>query len=238
MKRPEICLLIFAILAISSLTACSPGGSTVSQINCSHGGEICIHIDTPDSFSKGTPVQMGTPVTLQIRVTSTKDIPDLHVTLRTDYDVLLDGPQDWENYLLSSFYEPGFAGWDFTIKAGQTLIFKRVLHFPAHEGWFFVVASVANLGRALEGVDKFDVLITKDGGYVLRAGTPIPPYTPNVTLAAYGPGTPFPTLVRATYPWEAATAGPTTTRVPTIAPTPSGFVPRGGTPYPGPSPYP
>lgn len=231
MKRPEICPLIFVILAACYLAACTSGGSAFNRINCSSGGEICITI-TPVE-----PMHFADPVTVMIKVTSSKDISDLHVSLHTLPVVKVDGPRDWESNLSSRTNDPGIATWDFTIKAGQTLTFNRVLHFPPEVGYFDVGVRVATIDQTLVGVDSFTVHTAHDEKYY-KAGTPVPLYTPNVTVAAYGPGTPFPTLVRATYPWEAAPSVPTTTRVPTIAPTPSGFVPRGGTPYPGPSPYP
>jgi len=232
MKQPEICLLTTIILAMCSLTACSLGGSASNQINCSQGGEVCIHIITADSF------QSGDSVTIQIQVTSTKDISDLFVTLNTDSEITVEGPQNWESYASSTLNKPGLATWKFSIKAGQTLNFNRVLHFPSHEGSFALVASVANVGRSIEGSDSFEVLITRNGGYIIRAGTPRPPYTPNVTAEAYGPGTPFPTLVLATYPWEQpppiATSTPVPVRQPT--PTPTQVAPLSASPYPDPYP--
>jgi hypothetical protein len=232
MKQSEISLLIIVILAVCSLSACSPGGLFSDKQNCSSDGEVCIHITTVDKF------QTGNPINLKIEVTSTKDISDLHVTLRTDYDVKVDGPRNWESYLTTTSIEQGYAGWDFAIKAGQTLSFDRVLHYPAHEGWFYVVASVANVGRTIEGVDSFEVLITSDGGYVLRAGTPPPVYTPNITVAAYSPGTPFPTLILATYPWEKPPITATSTPDPArqITPTATQIVDLLESPYPPPYP--
>jgi hypothetical protein len=232
MKKSEISLLTIVLLAVCSLTACSPGGYSSEKQNCSSDGEICIHISTVDTF------QTVNPVTLKINVTSTEDISDLHVTLRTDYDVKVDGPRNWENYLTATLIEQGYAGWDFSIKAGQTLTFTRVLHYPSHEGWFYVVASAATVGRTLEAVDSFEVLITRDGGYVIRAGTHPPPYTPNVTAAAYGPGTPVPTIILATYPWEKSPSTPTPTLVPVrqTTPTPTTVAPREASPYPPPYP--
>ena len=232
MKRPCICLLILVTLAMWSLTACSPGGSASNQINCSQDEEVCIHIITADSF------QTGDSVTIQIQVNSTKDIPDLFVTLNTDSEITVEGPQNWESYASSTLNKPGLATWNFSIKSGQTLNFNRVLHFPSHEGSFALVASVANLSRSIEGRDSFEVLITRNGGYIIRSGTPRSPYTPNVTAAAYGPGTPFPTFVLATFPWERSPLTTTPTPVPArqTTPTPTQIAPLGASPYPPPYP--
>ena len=191
MKWLEIFLLVLVILATCFLTSCSQGGSAYGKMNCSPGGEVCITISTVQSFS------VSGPVALKITVTSSKDISDLLVSLNTSTEVTVDGPQYWENYLSYTLIERGMAVWKFAIKADQLLTFNRVLHFPAKEGWFSINAEVVNFGRTLVGIDSFGVLITRDGGYVLREGTPPPPYTPNATAAAYGPGTPVPTFLSA-----------------------------------------
>ncbi len=230
MKRPGICLSIVTILATCLLAACTPGGSTSSKKKCSTGGEVCINTSTVQTFS------MGDQFALNITVTSSKDISDLHVTLSTSAEVTVDGPQSWENYLSSSSIEPGYAGWNFAIKGGQPLPFNRVLHFPSNEGYFQVITEVFTPLRNLVAIDNFYVHLTHDGGKVIMAGTPFPPYTPNFTPAAYGPGTPVPTnLLASPLPWM-------------TIPSPTQFVPLVATstlltspyppPPPSPSPYP
>ena len=54
---------------------------------------------------------------------------------------------------------------------------------------------MVNTGRIIDAEDEFYVHLTKPVGPVILAGTPLPPYTPNLTLPAYGPGTPVPTFV-------------------------------------------
>jgi len=241
MKRAGIWLLIWMLLATGSLTACSPGGSAHNQPNCSYGSEVCIYVSTVDTFSPSA------SVALKIKVTSSKEISDLYLRLHTSSEVKVDGPQGWEDYLSYTSIEPGYADWDFAIMAGQTLTFNRVLHFPTQEGWFYVNAEVVNVGRTLVGKDSFGVLITKDGGFVIREGTPLPPYTPDVTAAAYGPGTPVPTLLPPQpFPWEKTSSPATDTPTPPVksSPTPTELVPLVATstsnPYPGLtlSPYP
>lgn len=126
------------------------------------------------------------------------DISDLHLNLHTDADITIDGPQTWENNLSSPSIAPGYAYWNFAIKAGQTATFNRVLHFPSKEGYFDVSATVINPGAVLVGTDSFMVLLTKDGGVVAMEGTALPPHTPNITAAYYGPGTPRPTYLPST----------------------------------------
>jgi hypothetical protein len=239
MKWPGISLHILVILALCYLAACSPGGPSSGKLNCSHGGEVCITLSTVQSFAAGDPVQ------LKITVTSSKDITDLNVVLHTGAEVSVDGPQTWENYLTYSSIDKGYAYWNFAIKAGQSLTFNRVLHFPLKEGYFYVSAEVVNLGRIITAVDSFYVVLTQDGGQVIRSGTPLPLLTPKITLQVFGPGTPTPTLyINPTNPWMAThVPSPVTspfvplvaTSTPIPLPYPPPFFP---TPYPYPYPYP
>jgi hypothetical protein len=227
MKRPEICLLILVIITTCSLASCSPGGSESGQINCSSGEEVCINVSAVE------PIHSGDPVPLTIKVTSSKDISDLHVTLQTPAEVTTDDPQNWENYLSHTLVQPGYAGWDFAIKAGQTLTFNRVLHFPAREAYFFIGAEVTTVGRTLVGIDSFTIHMTKDGGKIFREGTSLPPYTPNFTAPAYGPGTPFPTFLLPTNtPPPSHITSPTSIQIVPLVATST------HTPYPGPTSYP
>jgi len=238
MKRPGIWLLIGVILAMGSLAACSPSGSAPGKTNCSLGGEVCINVNTVEKFTSGD------PLTLKIEVTSTKDFSDLHVALHTLMGVTVDGPENWEPDLSSTFFEPGLATWNFEIKAGQTLTFERVLHFPSQEGWYSIQTDVVNTGRTIVGIDKFEVLLTKDGGFIIRDGTIPPPFTPDVTLAAYGPGTPVPTDFYLTqpFPWEVTHEPATDTPLPPVKSDPTSTQPAyllaTSTPNPYPSPYP
>jgi len=196
MKKLGISLMILIIVAASYLTACSPGGS--NNLNCSAGGEVCVTISTVQSFAKGN------PVSLKIEVTSSKDISYLHVTLHVPGDVTIDGPQNWENDISSPQNETGYTGWDFSIKAGKTRTFTRVLHFPSKPGYFDVSVHVGNKGGTIDAFDDFSIVITNNNyeGKIIRAGTPLPKITPEVTQQVYLPGTEAPTFVAATMPWQ------------------------------------
>ncbi len=223
MKRPEICLLILVIIAANSLAACAQGGSEYNQMNCSSEGEVCINV------SAAEPINFGKPIKLTIKVTSSKDIPNLHVTLQTPAEVTTDGPQNWENYLSHTLVQPGYAGWDFAIKAGQTLIFNRVLHLPAREDTFFIGAEVITVGRTLVGIDSFYISMTHDGGKIYHSETPIPTVRYQVVVSTsfptVGPSPTFPTL---------------NTPIPSLVidATPTQFIPLASTSTPRPSPYP
>jgi len=172
---------------------------------------------------------MGQPMLLNIEVSSTKDYSDLHVLLQTTSGVTVDGPQSWENYLITSVNEPGIVYWDFAIKAGQTLAFNRVLRFPSQEGYYQIIVEVVNKDRSIDAIENFHVLLEHYGAQVIGNGTPIPPYTPNVTSASYGLGTPVPTDVPNIQTVNATLATQTT-------PTP--FSPLLATSTPLTSPYP
>lgn len=241
MKRPEICLLILVILFANSLGACSPGGPSYGPENCSSGGEVCITLQPVE------PINFGEPVTVTINVTSTKEIPELSVSLQTEGTV--DGPLNWENYLSYKLVSPGIGIWNFAIKAGQTLTFTRVVNFPAKEGYYDIVAQVVNVGRTVRGIDFFIIHMAPEaqgGGLIYREGTKIPHFTPNVTVVFYGPGTPYPTFLP-TYTISATLTHipAANTQIPPLAtstPTPIQIMPFVATstrpPYPGSTPYP
>lgn len=234
-KNLQADLSVLVILVLCLLAACSPGGSVSGRINCSYQGEVCITISTVQFF------EISSPVPLKITVTSSKDFPDLHVTLVTAAEVIVDGPQTWENFLSSSSIERGVAYWDFPIKAGQPLIFNRVLHFPSRLGYFNVNATVVNTGRIIEAIDSLDVLLSQAGGIVARAGTRLPVISPNVTSAVYGPGTPVPTHISATLPRMKTPSSPVRTSVSPliVSATPPPYPPPASpTPSPTPRPYP
>ncbi len=231
MKRLEYCLLILVIMATLTLTACAQGRPAYGPGNCSTGREVCI------SEGAVEPIHFAEPVKLTIKVTSSKEIPNLHVTLQMPAEVTTDGPQDWENYLTHILVQPGYAGWDFAIKAGQSLTFNRALHLPAREDTFFIGAEVVTVGRTLVGTDSFYIVMTHDGGKIYHSETPIPTARYQVVVS-----TSFPTLGPSpTFP-----APNTPTPSPVINTTPTQFIPPAATftpstsPYPGPtsSPYP
>ncbi len=222
MKRSMICRLIIVILVGYFVSACSPGVSTSDQPNCSSGGEVCIYLTVAE------PIQISKPLNIAIKVTSKKDISDLNVTLHTPSEVTVDGPKNWESNLTFTSIQPGLTSWNFDIKAGQTLTFNRVLHFSQNDGYFYIGAGFIAFNGTLTGIDSFNLQITKGGGVVYREATSIPPYSPNITSAVYGPGTPAPAFLL-----PSSTPNRTTS-----INTPTQFVPLVATSTPRTSPYP
>lgn len=203
MDQYKIWPIIFVILTLSALVACSPSGSSTGSLNCSSGREVCIKLFAVPSFEKDSPLD------LKITVTSTKDISDLHLTLDTGTEVSLDGPQTWEKESKKTFIDRGVAYWDFSIKKGQSVTFHRVLHFSGSEGYYHIVATVVNTGRLIVAMEGFSVLLTDMRGQVALEGTRLPAHTPNVTSAVYGPGTPAPSPIsNPTNPFKATPTAP------------------------------
>jgi hypothetical protein len=225
-------ILIFALLALCILSFLS--SYLFKSVNCSMGKEVCITIDKVQNFT------IGEPMRLNINVTSTKDYSNLHVALQTTHDITVDGPQTWENYLTNSVNKLGLAYWDFSIKAGQTLTFKRVLHIPQEEGYYSILAEVVNTGRSITASESLNILVEHKTVYVAANGTLLPAHTSNATPAAYGPGTPAPTFITAPsiqtpFPTPKPPSTPSSPLLETSYPPPS-------TPTPSPtsqsSPYP
>lgn len=229
MKRPENFRYLLLILVLCCMTACSSNISAIGRLNCSRKGEICITLHTVQSFKKENPIQ------LKIIVTSSEEISDLHLTLHTGAEITIDGPSTWEKDLSNPSVWPGYASWNFSIKEGQSLTFTRVLHFPMKQGYFHISAEVANLGRIINAIDSFPVVLSEAGGQVILPGTPLPLLTPKGTSAVYGPGTPVPTLItNPTYRPGTVIAVPSLVR----NLTPTQIVPLAATSTPQQPPYP
>lgn len=218
MKQSGVYLHILVILALSVLSACSQGKSSDDRRHCSYEGEVCVNLDVVPSFAAGEPVK------LEISVTSSKDYPDLSLSISYNSEITIDSVVTWEDNLRNSTIDNGVAYWSFEIKAGQTLTFRRILHFPERQLMYSgVYVTVVNPGRFVTARDDFVVVLTKEGGQIYREGTPIPRYTPNVTSPVFGPGTPAPTnITDPTNPWRKTYEPPsdfelTPTTTPTIA---------------------
>lgn len=223
MKRPSVYLHILVILLLGLLPACSQGGSSEDRKHCSYEGEVCVNLEITPTFSAGEPVK------LEIAVTSSKNYPDLSLSISFNSEITMDSVDTWEDNIRNPTIGNGVAYWSFEIKAGQTLTFTRVLHFPITQlAYTHVYVTVVNPGRIVTARDDFAVVLTKEGGQIYREGTPIPHYTPDVTSPVYGPGTPVPTLITdPTNPWRKTFEVPSdfdSTPTPTVAP-----------PYPPPS---
>jgi hypothetical protein len=191
MKKPGI-LLLLVILVLVTLVGSKPGRRLgLRTQNCSYQGEVCIRLSLPPSFD------WDEPVPLQITVTSTRDLTDLHVNLHTSADIAMDGPETWEKSISNPYYDRFMALWDFDIQAGQAVTFNRVLHFPSRQAYLDVDADVINPGKKIDASDSVVVVLFQQRGEVIRSmeGTPIPLHTPEATSPVYGPGTITPTHI-------------------------------------------
>ena len=223
MKRSAIYLHILVIFTLSFLSACSQGGNSEDSKHCSYEGEVCVHLEIVPTFAAGEPVN------LVITVTSAKDFPDLHLVIQYNGEITVDDIVTWEENIKNPTIGNGHAYWNFEMKAGQTLSFTRILHFPtSHQLYSSVYVEVVNPGRAVRARDHFSVVSTIKGGEIFRPGTPVPYDTPNVTSEVFGPGTPVPTFItNPTNSWRETPIPPSDfdlTPTPSLAP-----------PYPPPS---
>jgi len=208
MKR----LWILAILMLV-LVGCR-GSIAPTGWRCSEG--LCVKIKVVE------PVRWGEPVTVIISVTAEKDVADLGVWLNHDQGVTVEGPQGWEENVKDRKIGEMAASWKVDVKANKPLVFMRKVHLPQREGEIELSAAVyrADLGYL---VDSVSIYLTREGGKVYYAGTPVPI-------------TPWPLPVYIVTPGSSPTPQPTFTPTPTLPPTPT--PPRSPLATPTPLAYP
>jgi hypothetical protein len=220
MKYFFLCMLLLV-----SLTACTTASS--SNGGCSENGEVCV------SISAEEPIQYGEPVILTITAISGKNLTNLGVSLYYDIDVVVEGPDSWENNLTETAIFNGGASWIVTAYANQPLTFMRKLQLPPHEGLFPIIVEASTTD--LRAADSITIYITAQGGTILLSGTsipnivnPVPTMNPSLrqTMNARSTDTPFPTLT----PLPTNTITPTSIAYP--APTSYSTVGPGFGPYP------
>ncbi len=226
--KKTVALALFVLL-VTGIIACSPGGGFQTQSStCSYGGEICVHIILPETFDPTNPVPF------KISVTSNKDLPTLQISILSDKNLVFDTPKRLEDSITKNISTPGVVIWVFSIKAGETIIFDRSLHLPQQAGNYQIVAEAVSFNRVIDAKEDIGILITDNKGYVLRSGTPMPPFIAIITPEIYGPGTPVPT------PWWAI-ATPTVKspgETPSTTPSVTHIPQDTGGPSSGPTPYP
>lgn len=195
------------VLLLVSLTACAPS----SKEGCSENREVCVSITAEE------PILYGEPVILTITVISEKNITNLGVSLYHDIDIVVEGPQSWENSLSETSIFNGGASWIVSAKANQPMTFTRTLQLPPREGLFPIIVETSTTN--LRAADSITIYITSQGGMILLSGTsipnivnPVPTMNPSMrqTMSARPTDTPFP----------AFTPLPTNTVTPTLPPYP------------------
>lgn len=173
MNRLIICLLLLA-----TLSACAGAGTSTAEeptfsygepsssgpaFRCNEWEKICIHLSVEE------PIQMGEPINLIVTVTSEKDISDLNITLTS-----VDSPK-------ALFEEPNLQSWrerdvtwtvNSTTDGPLTSIHKLLL--PAEEGYYQILVTAGVIGKGQLVADEISIYLTKEGGKVYFANTPIP----------------------------------------------------------------
>ncbi len=195
MKRFWVCVFLLV-----GLTACG-GASSFGKHNCSSGGEVCIEVRAEE------PIAWGEPVTVNITVTSEKDISDIGISLSHNADVNMEKSQGWEKDSRDITFFDGGVSWVTTVEANRSITFKRILYLPPSDGMFYIIAGARTSN--LEAGDEIDIYMTHEGGKVYLSGTRFPI-------------TPGPQLVDTMDPSVLATfqARPTKTPYPTMPPVP------------------
>src|SRR5215208_1449855 len=127
--------ILFCILLLASLTACS-GASSQGSLECNKKEGVCIYIKAEE------PIIAGETVTVTVTVKGDKDIPDLQIGLEANGNVFFEEPE------LKTWKKTGI-GWKVDLKANKTHVSKHKVLFPAEDGYYTIVASVftADYGR-------------------------------------------------------------------------------------------
>ncbi len=191
---------LFVLILFSLILSACAGSSAPLGGSCREG-LMCIKLQVIE------PVLFNQPVNVTITVTALKDIPRLGVSLSAvPSNVVVEGPQGWEQNVIDPIVWEGGAGWLVNAKGNLPLLFVRTIRFPPSEGIFLLVARAGiETGASVE--DSVQIYITSTGGIVYYSGTSIP-ITP-------GPAPTMPPALRTLL------AQPTPTRTPSPVPTPT-----------------
>ncbi len=193
MKRLFPCILLLAGLAACAGVS-APGGG-----NCKRG--VCIKVTAAE------PVRMEEPVNVTIAVTADKDISDLAVSIHSyPQDVVVEGPQGWEQGAKEGQVYKGGAGWKMTAKANQQQVFVRKVRFLSKdwllykEGLLYGITAEAYTPN-VHVADTLTIHVTGAGAKVYLSGTSVPITPGPLPTITPGPSPTFvPTPTRRPYP--------------------------------------
>jgi len=190
MKKKILLLLTLLTISISS---CS-GVSSLFRPNCNASGDVCIEMKAVE------PIKFGEPFTIEVTITSVKDIDDLRLSISAyPVDTLIEGKNGWEKRSVN---------WPLNVKTNQSItVTSRILLTP-NEGSHTITAVLSRSGIP-PAIDKLSIILTKKGGKVYDAsmktpGTPKPELLPTLepdmatslvaTITARPTSTPLPQL--------------------------------------------
>ena len=152
--------ILFCILLLASLTACS-ATSSGGTLECNKQQGVCIYIKAEE------PIIAGEPVTVTITVKGEKDIPDLQIGLSANGNVFFEESE------LKTWKKTGI-GWNVNLKAKKEHTSKHKVLLPSEDGYYTIVASVftADYGRIAS--NWFDIVIAGKERKVYYPGTKVP----------------------------------------------------------------
>ncbi len=158
---------LWQIAILTFLLAGCWGNAALGGGQCNRG--LCVKIEVIG------PIRWGEPITVTISTTADRDIFDLGVSVFVyPYNsVIVEGPENWEKEAQGGAVFEGGAGWEVNIKANQSATFTRVLRLPFREGPFEIMGS-ATTKQGLRAVDSVRIYLTREGGEVYYANTPMP----------------------------------------------------------------
>ena len=180
MKQILICILL-----LTGLTACG-GKIAASSAGGPCNNDLCIKLTAKE------PIAIGQPVSVTIKLTSQKDIPDLKLYLGSD-DLLKR--VSIEDPSLQGWKKGGFVNWPVNVRAKQSQTFTRKVILPTEEGLYSIIAE-AFLPEGQLIRDSIRIYIIDGSGKVYYEGTRIPitdEPLPIYTVTPEPSPTPFPT---------------------------------------------
>lgn len=180
--------ILFCILLLASLTACS-ATSSQGSLECNKKEGVCIYIKAEE------PIIAGEPVTVTVTVKSAKDIPDLGIVLEANGNVYFEEPE------LKTWKKTGI-DWKVDLKADKTKIFKQKVLFPVEDGFYqlLVTAYIQDYGPITS--NYINMSIKNKEGSAYYPGTKIPGSEGTIIVPVYTviPGSSPTPIVESTVP--------------------------------------
>ena len=152
--------ILFCILLLASLTACS-AASSQGSLECNKQEGVCIYIKAEE------PIIAGEPVTVTVTVKGDKDIPDLGIALEANGNVYFEEPS------LKTWKKTGI-DWKVNVKADKSHISKQKVLFPVEDGFYQLLVTAYIQGYGLITGNYINISIKNKEGMVYYPGTKVP----------------------------------------------------------------
>lgn len=159
MKRFWVFAMLMMVLAACRGSA-APGGG-----QCNQG--LCVKIEVAE------PIHWGEPLLVQISVVTKDDASNLGISLiYHDKGIVVEEPKKVEQGEVVWKGDQGL-DWRVSAKANQPVVLTHRVHLPPREGSIQFIAS-AITPQGLQTVDSVRIYLTREGGRVYYANTPVP----------------------------------------------------------------